>query len=75
MTTSFFAGVLSGAGCPASILYATVGEVIGERSGTNPGTRGHHADRGSCHRLRRHAESSNPYLGVLPRRLLELRST
>jgi general nucleoside transport system permease protein len=66
MSTSFFAGVLSGAVLSGtSILYATVGEVIGERSGiVNLGLEGVMLI-GSVTGFVVTAESGNPYLGVL----------
>ena len=66
MTTSFFAGVLSGAVLSStSMLYATVGEVIGERSGiVNLGLEGVMLV-GAVGGFVVTAESGNPYLGVL----------
>src|SRR5438034_6222319 len=66
MSTSFFAGVLSSAVLSGtSILYATVGEVIGERSGiVNLGLEGVMLV-GSVIGFVVTAESGNPYLGVL----------
>ena len=66
MSTSFFAGVLSSAVLSGTaILYATVGEVIGERSGiVNLGLEGVMLT-GAVTGFVVTAESGNPYLGVL----------
>ena len=65
MTTSFFAGVLSGAVLSGtSMLYATVGEVIGERSGiVNLGLEGVMLV-GAVSGFVVTAETGNPYFGV-----------
>jgi simple sugar transport system permease protein len=65
MSTPFFAGVLSGAVLSGtSMLYATVGEVIGERSGiVNLGLEGVMLV-GAVSGFVVTAESGNPYLGV-----------
>jgi simple sugar transport system permease protein len=66
MTTSFFSGVLSGAVLSGtSMLYATVGEVIGERAGiVNLGLEGVMLV-GAVSGFVVTAETGNPYLGVL----------
>jgi len=66
MNTSFFAGVLSGAVLSGtSILYATVGEVIGERSGiVNLGLEGVMLV-GAVTGFVITAATGNPYLGVV----------
>jgi simple sugar transport system permease protein len=66
MSASFFAGVLSSAVLSGtSILYATVGEVIGERAGiVNLGLEGVML-AGAVTGFVVTAESGNPYLGVL----------
>ncbi len=66
MSTTFFEGVLSSAALSGtSILYATVGEVIGERAGiVNLGLEGIMLV-GAVAGFAITAESSNPYLGVL----------
>jgi simple sugar transport system permease protein len=66
MSTSFFEGVLSSAVLSGtSILYATVGEVIGERAGiVNLGLEGVMLV-GAVTGFVATAESGNPYLGVL----------
>jgi ABC-type uncharacterized transport system permease subunit len=66
MSTSFFEGVLSSAVLSGtSILYATVGEVIGERSGiVNLGLEGVMLV-GAVTGFVVTAESANPYVGVL----------
>jgi len=66
MTTSFFEGVLSSAALSGtSILYATVGEVIGERSGiVNLGLEGVMLV-GAVVGFAATAETGNPYIGVL----------
>jgi ABC-type uncharacterized transport system permease subunit len=66
MSTSFFEGVLSSAVLSGtSILYATVGEVIGERSGiVNLGLEGVMLV-GAVTGFVVTAESGNPYLGAL----------
>lgn len=65
MSTSFFEGVLSSAALSGtSILYATVGEVIGERAGiVNLGLEGVMLV-GAVVGFAVTAESSNPYIGV-----------
>jgi simple sugar transport system permease protein len=66
VSTSFFEGVLSSAALSGtSILYATVGEVIGERSGiVNLGLEGVMLV-GAVVGFAVTAESGNPYLGIL----------
>ena len=66
MSTSFFEGVLSSAALSGtSILYATVGEVIGERAGiVNLGLEGVMLV-GAVVGFAMTAESNNPYVGVL----------
>ena len=66
MSTSFFEGVLSSAALSGtSILYATVGEVIGERSGiVNLGLEGVMLV-GAVIGFVVTAETGNPYVGVL----------
>src|SRR5947207_11743521 len=66
MSTSFFAGVLSGAVLSGtSMLYATVGEVIGERSGiVNLGLEGVMLV-GAVSGFVVTAESGNAYIGAL----------
>src|SRR5687767_7338654 len=66
MNEAFFAGVLSGAVLSGtSILYATVGEVIGERSGiVNLGLEGVMLV-GAVTGFVATAETGNPYVGVL----------
>jgi ABC-type uncharacterized transport system permease subunit len=66
MSTSFFEGVLSGTALSGtSILYATVGEVIGERAGiVNLGLEGVMLV-GAVTGFVVTAEAANPYIGVL----------
>jgi ABC-type uncharacterized transport system permease subunit len=66
MSTSFFAGVLSSAVLSGTaVLYATVGEVIGERSGiVNLGLEGVMLV-GAVSGFAVTSETANPYLGVL----------
>jgi len=66
MSTSFFEGVLSGAALSGtSILYATVGEIVGERSGiVNLGLEGVMLV-GAVTGFAATAETGNPYIGVM----------